>query len=216
MLHTRLYTPEDYDGLIALFDDAYAGIDDNYASAEDMVDLMNHFPDGQIVAELDGEIVGVILSLHCKYAQFSQPQRMADIYNPDLFASHSENADSLFALEILVKSTHHRKGIGKMLNAALTKTLERHNLRAFIGISRLSGYGQYQSQFGPEEYVRKVVSGELNDPSLSYNVSNGMMPTQVVPQYYPADHASAGYGTIVIQPNPHYILPIQKSYPIAI
>lgn len=200
----RSYSPNDYDGLIALFDDAYAGIDDNYASPEDMVALLNHFPDGQIVAEINGEIVGAILSLLCRYDQFSQPQRMADIYNPDLFASHSRNGDSLFALEILVKSTHHRKGIGKMLNQALTATLERHNLRAFIGISRLSGLGQHQAQMRPEDYVSRVVNDELQDPSLSYNVSNGMMPTQIVPDYYPADHASAGYGAIVIQPNPNF------------
>lgn len=201
-MQIRQYTPQDYNGLIALFDDAYAGIDDNYASPEDMVTLLEHFPDGQIVAEMNGEIVGVILSLHCRYAQFSQPQHMADIYNPALFQEHSRDGDSLFALEILVKSTHHRKGIGKALNAALTATLERHNLRAFIGISRLSGYGKYQSQMQAEEYIAKVIQGEIQDPSLSYNISNGMLPTQVVPNYYPADQASAGFGAIVIQKNP--------------
>jgi ribosomal protein S18 acetylase RimI-like enzyme len=200
----RLYAPQDYAGLITIFADSYAGIDDNYASFEDMEGLREHYPDGQIVAYLGDEMVGVILSLHCRYAQFSQPQKMADIYDPGQFAAHSLDGDSLFALEILVKSNHKRKGIGKMLNAALTATLERNNLRAFIGISRVSGYGALQNEMSVDSYIQKVVAGELHDPSLSYNCANQMLPTQAIADYYPADLASAGYGALVVQHNPIY------------
>ncbi len=212
-IQLRLYAPDDYAGLIAVFEDCYAGIDDNFASMDDMEDLRLSYPDGQIVACLGDEIVGVILSLHCKYAQFSQPQIMADIYNPSLFASYGEGADSLFALEILVKSTHKRKGIGKLLNQRLTETLVRNNLRAFIGVSRVSGYGDLQAEMSIETYLHKVVAGELNDPSLSYNCSNEMLPTLAIAGYYPPDLASAGYGALVIQQNPHYQL---ATVPVAI
>jgi hypothetical protein len=203
-IQVRLYAPDDYAGLIAVFEDCYAGIDDNFASMDDMEDLRLSYPDGQIVACIGDEVVGVILSLHCKYAQFSQPQKMTDIYNPAQFASYGEGADSLFALEILVKSTHQRKGIGKLLNERLTETLVRNNLRAFIGVSRVSGYGALQAHMTIDAYLQKVVAGELNDPSLSYNCSNGMLPKMAVADYYPPDLASAGYGALVIQQNPHY------------
>lgn len=209
----RPYAPEDYAGLIALFDDAYAGIDDNYASFEDMEALRLHYPESQLVAVRDGVVVGCILSLHCRYAQFTQPQQMADIYNPDNFAAHSQDADSLFALEILVHSGCKRQGIGRLLNQALTAVLERRNLRAFIGISRLSGYGALQAELSVEDYLTKVVAGELHDPSLSYNCANQMLPTQAVADYYPADTASAGYGAIVVQHNPHYQVPGHVAVP---
>ncbi len=200
----RLYGPQDYDGVIAVFADCYAGIDDNFATFEDMESLRLSYPEGQLVACLGDEIVGLILSLHCRFAQFSQPQKMADIYNPDRFEGYGVDGDSLFALEILVKSTHKRMGIGKLLNAQLTQTLVRNNLRAFIGVSRVSGYGKLQTEMSIETYLQKVVAGELHDPSLSYNCANQMLPTQAITAYYPADLESAGYGALVIQYNPHY------------
>jgi GNAT superfamily N-acetyltransferase len=203
-IQIRHYGTDDYEGLIALFQDIYAGMDDNYASLEDMEALRAHYPEGQLVAILDGEVVGVILSLLCRYEQFSQPQRMADIYNPDLFAAHSTHGDSLFALEILVKSSHKRKGIGRLLNQALTAVLATKGLRAFIGVSRVPGFGALQAHMTIDTYLHKVVSGELHDPSLSYNCANQMLPTQAVPAYYPADIDSAGYGALVIQYNPAY------------
>jgi ribosomal protein S18 acetylase RimI-like enzyme len=201
----RPYGPDDYAGLIALFDDAYAGIDDNYASFEDMEALRRHYPASQLVAVRDGQVVGCILSLLCRYEQFTQPQRMVDIYDPAQFAAHSAGGDSLFALEILVHSGCKRQGIGRLLNQALTAVLVGHNLRAFIGISRLSGYGALQADMAVETYLAQVVAGTLHDPSLSYNCANGMLPTQAVAGYYPADTASAGYGAIVVQPNAHHV-----------
>lgn len=213
LISIRQYAPDDYAGLIALFDDAYTGIDDNYASFEDMEALRLHYPESQLVALRDGVVVGCILSLHCRYAQFTQPQQMADIYNPALFAAHSVGGDSLFALEILVHSGCKRQGIGRLLNQALTAVLERRNLRAFIGISRLSGYGALQADMTVEDYLAKVVAGALHDPSLSYNCANQMLPTQAVADYYPADTASAGYGAIVVQHNPHYQAPGHVAVP---
>jgi len=203
-INIRLYGPQDYDGVIAIFADAYAGNDDNFATMEDMERLRLSYPEGQLVACLGDEIVGLILSLHCRFAQFSEPQQMADIYNPALFEGYGVDGDSLFALEILVKSTHKRMGIGKLLNARLTQTLVRNNLRAFIGVSRVSGYGKLQQEMSIETYLQKVVAGELHDPSLSYNCANQMLPKQAIAAYYPADVDSAGYGALVIQYNPYY------------
>jgi predicted N-acetyltransferase YhbS len=200
----RLYQPDDYAGVIALFEDAYAGIDDNFASFEDMEALRRHFPEGQIVAEAAGEVVGLILSLYCPYEVFTRPQAMADIYDTQAFGRYNDCADSLFALEILVRSDQKRKGIGKRLNIALRRTLEEHNLRAFIGVSRIPGYGAVQAEMSVETYVQKVLEGTLTDAALSFNCANRMLPRVPVPNYYPPDVASAGYGILVVQENLRY------------
>jgi predicted N-acetyltransferase YhbS len=203
-MEIRHYKPTDYAGVIALFEDAYAGIDDNFASFEDMEALRLHFPEGQIVAEESGQVVGLILSLYCPYEIFTQPQPMADIYDARAFGRYNAEADSLFALEILVRSDQKRKGIGKRLNAALRRTMEQHNLRAFIGVSRIPGYSAVQADMSVETYVQKVLEGTLTDAALSYNCANRMLPRLPVPDYYPPDVASAGYGVLVVQENLRY------------
>ncbi len=200
----RNYQSADYEQIISVFDDAYADIDTNYAPFEVMEKLRLHYPAGQIVACENGEIVGCILSLFCPFDEFSQPKAMADIYDPDNFGAFNDTADSLFALEILVKSNQQRKGIGKLLNQAISNVLKDNNLRAFIGVSRLSGYAAVQSQMSVETYMQKVQNRELFDPALSYNCANQMLPTQAIHDYYPADAASAGFGALVIQHNPFY------------
>jgi hypothetical protein len=198
------YTESDYAGLLDLMKDCYGEFEENYASSDDMNLLVKSSPDAQLLAVIDNEVVGCILSLAVKYDEFVNAKKLEDIYNPSNFESFSENSDSLFALEILVKSTHKRKGIGKLLNVEMTRILEEKNKRAFIGISRLSGYSKHQTELSIEEYVEQVKSSVLTDPSLSYNCSNNMLPRTIIPNYYPKDYASCGYGAIVVQENSFY------------
>jgi hypothetical protein len=204
-INIKTYQSADYQGVLSVLKDCYAGIDDNYASAEDMMELSASYPEGQILACIGDEVVGIILSLLVSYDKVTKAPNMSELYDPTLFKKMGENGDSLFALEILVKSTHKRKGIGKILNETITKVLINNNLKAFIGVSRLSGYGAVQHEMSVETYIEKVVNGELQDPSLSYNCHNGMLPQRAIPQYYPPDIASAGYGALVIQKNKNYM-----------
>lgn len=199
------YTDADYEGIVALLTDCYAGMDDHLPSREEMQILANQFPKGQLVAHEDGEVAGAILSLLVRYDDFKQAPVLSELYNPDNFARLNKNGDSLFALEILVKSTHKRKGIGKKLNQAMTKVLEENGLRAFIGVSRLPGYGAMQHTMSADAYIKQVVQGTITDPSLSYNCSNNMLPVMAIAGYYPPDTASAGYGALVIQQNKLYM-----------
>jgi ribosomal protein S18 acetylase RimI-like enzyme len=199
------YTDADYEGILTLLTDCYAGMDDHLPSREEMQLLSNQFPQGQLVAREHGEVAGAILSLLVRYDDFKQAPVLSELYNPDNFAKFNKNGDSLFALEILVKSTHQRKGIGKKLNQAMTKVLEENGLRAFIGVSRMPGYGAVQHSMRADEYMQQVVQGNIIDPSLSYNCSNNMLPVMAIAGYYPPDAASAGYGALVIQQNKSYM-----------
>jgi hypothetical protein len=204
IIQIKHYSEFDYVELLDLMKDCYGEFEENYASSDDMNLLLKSSPDAQLLAVIDNEVVGCILSLAVKYDEFVQEKSLEEIYNPENFLTFSEDSDSLFALEILVKSTHKRKGIGKILNLELTRILVEKNKRAFIGISRLSGYSKYQTELSIEEYVEQVKSGKLTDPSLSYNCSNKMLPRTIIPNYYPKDLASCGYGAIVVQENTFY------------
>lgn len=193
---------EDYPALIRLFDDAYAGMDVTYGSREDLAAVIRACPEAQVVAESAGEVVGVILTIRCRYADFTRPRPLEELADPSLLEEHGRDADSLFALDILVHRSHQRRGIGRRMNAAIAAYMARANLRAFIGVSRVPGFAAQALPI--DAYVERVRDGHLRDPSLSFNIANGMLPTVPVPAYFPPDVASGGYGVIVIQPNPGF------------
>lgn len=204
MINIRKYTPADYKELLAILDDCYAGMDTEYGSEQDFATLSNLFSDGQLIAECDGRVAGVILSLPVRFDYFNAIPVMAQLYDPAQFSVMSKDADSLFALEILVKNGYKRRGIGRSMNKAITEVLSAHGLKAFIGVSRLPGYAAHKDKLTAEEYISKVVSKEIEDPSLSYNCSNNMLPARAIAGYYPPDVQSAGYGALVIQQSPAF------------
>ncbi len=202
MINVRKYTPADYAKLLAVLDDCYADIDTEYGSEADFANLSSLFPDGQLIAECDGNVAGVILSLPVRLDDFNVDPTIDRLYDPAQFSTLSKDADSLFALEILVKNDYKRRGIGRSMNRAITNVLGAHGLKAFIGVSRLPGYAAHKSKMTAEQYISKVMSKEIQDPSLSYNCSNNMLPVRAIADYYPPDVQSAGYGVLVIQQNP--------------
>lgn len=204
MINVRKYTPADYSDLVAVLDDCYAGIDNQYGSEQDFATLRDLFPDGQLVAECDGKVAGVILSLPVRLDDFNVDPTMDRLYDPAQFDTLSKSADSLFALEILVKSDYKRRGVGRSMNNAITKVMGAHGFKAFVGVSRLPGYAAYKDIMTADEYISKVVGNEIQDPSLSYNCSNNMLPVRAIPGYYPPDVQSAGYGALVIQHSPTF------------
>ena len=204
MINIRKYTPSDYNELLAILDDCYAGMDIEYGSEQDFTTLSNLFADGQLLAECDGRVAGVILSLPVRFDDFNVIPVMAQLYDPAQFSTLSKDADSLFALEILVKNDYKRRGIGRSMNKAITEVLTTHGFKAFIGVSRMPGYAAHKDKLTAEEYISKVVGNELGDPSLSYNCSNNMLPARAIAGYFPPDVQSAGYGALVIQQSPAF------------
>ena len=57
-------------------------------------------------------------------------------------------------------------------------------------------------EMSAEEYVKRVINGELKDPTLSFQLKEGFSVMAVVPDYLPHDKESLGYAAIIEWINP--------------
>lgn len=169
-------------------------------------ELDNHleiFPQGQIVAELDGEIVGsatsLIVSLSPPYIEHTWKQITGD----GSLSTHNPKGDSLYGADISTHPKVRHKGIGHKLYQGRKDITMKFNLSRMISGGRLYNYCEYSNKFSPLEYAQKVVCGELHDLVLSFDLINGFKFIKILPNYLD-DPRSLNFASFIEWINPHF------------
>jgi ribosomal protein S18 acetylase RimI-like enzyme len=150
-------------------------------------ELQNHlqvFPEGQFVAvEPDDTVVGsastLVVSLNPKYAEHTWKEITAN----GLFTNHNQKGDSLYVADISTHPKYRHEGIGKMLYDARKQLVRELNLQRMIGGGRLFNYCEYADRMSALEYAQKVISRELRDPVLSFELDNEFKFIKILPNY---------------------------------
>lgn len=65
----------------------------------------------------------------------------------------------------------------------------------------MPGYGRFADQMTPEEYLERVVKGEVKDPVITFLMRCGRTPVKVVADYL-EDEESRNYATLMEWKNP--------------
>lgn len=169
--------------------------------------LKNHqdlFPDGQLVAELDGSIVGVVASLILLMGNDPYRQHTyAGITDDGYFYNHNPQGDTLYGAEIYVDPDCRGCGIGGALYQARRELCQKLNLKRILGGGRISGYVEVADQMSPEEYVREVEEGKRGDPVLSFQLKQGFVVRGLLKNYM-HDKSSKNCATLIEWLNPDY------------
>jgi hypothetical protein len=63
---------------------------------------------------------------------------------------------------------------------------------------RISGYAEVADEMTPKEYVADVVAGKRRDPALTFQLKNGLVVLDVVPDYL-QDTESRGFAPNYVQ-----------------
>ena len=166
---------------------------------------INNFPEGQFVAEFDGQVVG-----HC--ATFIIPGSIAlkqhtwdEITGNGFAARHNPDGDHLYGMEVAVDPAYRRLRIGQRLYAARRNLCEEWGLKGILFGGRMPGYQRRRRQFAdPMDYVRAVVAREIKDQTVGFHLSMGFEPLGVLEEYDLDDMPSAGYATHMLWRNPRY------------
>ena len=119
------------------------------------------------------------------------------------FSTHDPSGDTLYGADIGVRPQWRRHGVSKVLYEKRVGLMKRYNLRRMVAYGRLPGYTEYAGKMTAEEYVQKVVSGEMADPSLSAHLRAGYHVRRVLLDFL-WDNASLNYSTLLEMPNPNY------------
>ena len=161
------------------------------------------FPEGQFVALLGDRVVGMAASLIVLWDDYDVSAPWRDFTDAGMFTNHDpENGRTLYGAEVMVDPALQGRGIGKKLYAARAALVERLGLLRIRAGARLRGYHRYADSLSAEEYVARVVAGELSDPTLSFQLKRGFHVLAVTPQYLRHDPESLGYAAVIEWVNP--------------
>lgn len=170
--------------------------------------LTNHlklFPAGQLVALLDGRIVGAVASLIIPTERDPyRPHTYAGITDGGYFHNHDPTGDTLYGADVYVDPYLQGQGIGAVLYEARRVLCKRLNLRRILAGGRMAGYAAKAEELTPEEYVQKVKDGELNDSVLSFQMREGFIVRAILRNYI-TDPVSKNHATLIEWLNPEHV-----------
>ncbi len=161
------------------------------------------FPDGQILAEVDGKVVGYATSVIVEMSASLEQYSFDELTGAGTFSTHTPNGDTLYGADIAVHPDWRGKRIASKLYDGRKKIVQRHNLRRMVAFGRLPGYSKHAKRMKAETYVERVVGGDLKDPALSAHLRNGYRVVSIRSDLMD-DAASAGWATLLQWDNPKY------------
>ncbi len=203
-IRTRRWREEDIPAIVACQRAAYP----NFAE-KDLCHPRHYrmqleaFPEGQVLAECDGRVVGYAASLIVQLDDESPWHSYMEITGDGTFSTHTPSGDTLYGADIAVDPEFRGQGVAAKLYNERKKIMNRFNLRRMVAGGRIPGYSKHAGRMTPEEYIEKVKSGELRDMALTAHLKAGY-EVRGVHMDYLSDEASLNYATFIEMPNPTY------------
>lgn len=173
---------------------------DDLLSADDIRAYARVFPEGYFVALEDGKPVGQGAGIYLDF-DFDHPQHtIAGITGEHQCGNHDPEGEWYYGTDISVHPDYRGQGIGRLLYEARKKLVRRDGKRGIIAGASLPGFFNHKDSMSAGEYVDKVVAGELTDPTLSFQISNGFEVRGMLAGYLD-DPADDGWAALIVWEN---------------
>ncbi|MEW6355372.1 MAG: GNAT family N-acetyltransferase [Planctomycetota bacterium] len=167
---------------------------------ERLASILSTFPDGFLVAETSGNVVGFVTSLRVNRASVVGPYpSWHDITGNGYIAGrHRPDGDCLFVMAVSVYPFIQDHSIGRQLvHAEVDLARSLPGVASVLGYTRIPRYKR-KSHLSVEEYLAlKRPDGRCFDSVLDFHVSNGAQILKPVPGARPRDEKSLGYGVLI-------------------
>ena len=131
---------------------------------------------------------------------FDKPQHTM---NEILQAGHNPDGAYYYGTDISVHPDYRRKGLGRKLYEKRKEVVRRHNRQGIVAGGFIPGFARHKANMTVEDYVARVVAGDLYDPTLSMQLHNGFEVRGILSNYMSVGN-SDGYATLIVWPNPEY------------
>ncbi len=193
----RRYTLEDYDQLLDVQKEAFPPPfpEELWWSKEQIASHVETFPEGALLAEIDGVVVGSATSLIIQYD--GKPHTWDEVADHGFIKqSHQQKGDSLYGIDVCVRPSYRGKGIAQALYQARKDIVRELGLTRFLAGCRIPNYHEHADKLDAEAYMRAVEKGEIKDLVLTFMIKQGLKPLQVLPNYLD-DEESLDYAVLV-------------------
>jgi GNAT superfamily N-acetyltransferase len=152
-----------------------------------VAEQLRRFPEGQFVAVIrDGEqerVIGAATTMRTNRSPDEPPLRWMEMIGSHGIANHQPEGDWLYGVEIAVHPEFQRRGVATALYRVRLALVEKLGLQGWYAGGMLMGYHRYRDRMGPREYARRVVRGELEDPTVSMQMRRGLKPKGFIEEY---------------------------------
>ena len=162
------------------------------------------FPEGQLCPEINGKLVASSSSLVTSLTSEYQEHTWKYATDNGMFTNHTLEGDSLYGADIATHPDSRGLGIATMLYDARKDLAVKLNLRRIIAGGRLFNYCEYAEKMSAQKYAEKVVSGEIQDLVLSFQLKNGFKFIKVLPNYM-RDARSLNNASFIEWINPRHV-----------
>jgi hypothetical protein len=160
------------------------------------------FPEGQLVADCEGEVVGAASTLVMKWDEFLLDETWRHVTGDGYFTTHDPAGRTLFGAELVVNFVRHGTGAARALYLAQRRLCRRLNLRRLVVAARMPGYSACAEAMSPETYAQRVVWGDIEDANLRFAMTLGFQYCGVIRGYLPEDRESRGNAALFVWLNP--------------
>ncbi len=200
----RLIQTKDFDELQRAMTDVYAELPEAAWTTEQLTNLLNIFPEGQVVIVVDGEIAGCALSIRVpdRFAESSHTYVQAT--GNYTFSTHVPEGKWLYGVDVFVCTKFRGLRLGRRMYDYRKELAERLNLKGIVFGGRLPRYAAQAQSMSAREYINKVRSRELHDPVLNFQLSNDFHVRRILKDYLPGDAASKDYAALMVWDNVYY------------
>ena len=164
---------------------------------------INNFPEGQLVAEYEGHIVGYCATLCLPEERVLAPHTWAEITGNGYGSTHDPDGDYLYGYEVCVDPEYRGLRIGQRLYKERKALCLKLGLKGIVFGGRLPGLKRRFKRIGSaQKYIDMVREREIRDSVLTFQLNNGYELLGLLPNYMPGDVSSMDYAAHLIWQNP--------------
>jgi len=197
-------TKDDYEELKEAMIHAYTSMPESYWKEAQIENLINIFPEGQVVIRVNGQIAGCALSIIVDYDSFDNNHTYKQITGNFGFSTHTAEGDMMYGIDVFIKPNFRGLRLGRRLYDYRKELCERINLKGVAFGGRIPNYHKFKDEISPKEYIERVKRKEILDPVLNFQISNDFQPVKVLKNYLEGDSASSDYAVLLEWFNIYY------------
>lgn len=179
---------------------------DLYDEAELTV-LCREFPEGSVIGfEGDQRDTPIAVGLGVRtHFDFDHPQHNLKTFFRD---AQTESGDDptgpwYYGTDIVVHPEYRRRGIGRELYDLRKQICVDLNLAGIVAGGVIPGYAEHKDSMSADDYIAKVVAGELYDRTLTFQLENGFDAPCALADYM-RDPEVNDYASLIVWHNPDY------------
>ncbi len=164
---------------------------------------MQVFPEGQhaVIDRETGWVVACSTDFRTKIDFHHYQHRYIEAVAGNWLTRHDPEGDWLYGADIGVLPAYRGQGLSRLLYEARQNLVRHLGLRGHVAGSMPKGYHLYAQSMPIEEYVHRVIRGEIQDPVLSVQLKRGYRVYGIIPDYL-EDPSCLNYGVFIVWRNP--------------